>query len=194
MGNDLFHSTDFSQIFPIDIQNKAEKSFGIKHEAANDSFSNKPIKLSYKPTQLKRTFGTVGTNIAIEVPYKVKKDDSNSDLYEDHEELINPDFEKSDITESPNKNRKSSRSNLAHRFQCPYCDSQFTQKSSLKIHVNFNHEDLVESTDFSQILPIKNEILAYSADDKKPSTSRPIDLKRSFGTSDTIQTIEILSK
>ena len=195
MHNDLLQSTDFSQMLPFDIQNKAEESVGIKHEAVNDSFSNKPIKLIFKPTQLKRTIGTVGTNITIEVPYKMKKDDSNSEPdHEDHEELINPDFEKSENTESPNKNRKSSRSNLAHRFQCPYCDSQFTQKSSLKIHVNFNHEDLVESTDFSQILPISNEILASPAFDKKPSTSRPSNLKRSYGTNDTIQTPESPSK
>ena len=103
-------------------------------------------------------------------------DDSNAEPDEDHEELIDPDFEKSENTESQNKNRKSSRSNLTHRFHCPYCDSQFTQNSSLKIHVNFNHENLVESTDFSQILPNTNEILAYSAEDKKLPTSMPSNL------------------
>ena len=39
-----------------------------------------------------------------------------------------------------------------------------------------------------------NEILAYSAENKKPLTSRTIDLKRSFETIDTIHTIESLSK
>ena len=49
------------------------------------------------------------------------------------EELAYPDFEKLENTESPNKNRKSSRSNLEHWFQCPYCDSQLSSKSSMKM-------------------------------------------------------------
>ena len=188
MHNDMFHSTDFSQILPIDIQNKAEKSVGIKDEAVNDSFSNKPIKLIYKPSQLKRTIGTVGTNIAIEVPSKVKKDDSNSEPYEDHEELIDPDFEKLENTESPNRNRKSSRSNLEHRFQCPYCDSIFTQKSSLQSHVSLKHEDLFCSTDFSQLLPIDDiKNVAEENIEKKNESSdetfknKPIKLKKTLG-------------
>jgi len=188
MHNDMFHSTDFSQILPIDIQNKAEKSVGIKHEAVSDSFSNKSIKLIYKPSQLKRTIGTVGTNIAIEVPSKVKKDDSNSEPYEDHEELIDPDFEKLENTESPNRNRKSSRSNLEHRFQCPYCDSIFTQKSSLQSHVSLKHEDLFCSTDFSQLLPIDDiKNVAEENIEKKNESSdetfknKPIKLKKTLG-------------
>ena len=60
---------------------------------------------------------------------------------------------KTEISQSPIKKRKSTR-NSPHRFQCPYCNSQFTQKSSMKTHVNLKHEDQFESTEFSRILPI----------------------------------------
>lgn len=36
-------------------------------------------------------------------------------------------------------------------FQCPYCDSYFTQKSSVKTHVRLKHEGMLEVTDFSRI-------------------------------------------
>jgi uncharacterized C2H2 Zn-finger protein len=36
-------------------------------------------------------------------------------------------------------------------FQCPYCDSYFTQKSSVKTHVRLRHEGMLEVTDFSRI-------------------------------------------
>ena len=36
-------------------------------------------------------------------------------------------------------------------FQCPHCDSYFTQKSSVKTHVRLKHEGMLEVTDFSRI-------------------------------------------
>ena len=72
--------------------------------------------------------------------------------------ITNIQSKKTENTESPNKNRKSSRSNFTQRFQCPYCDFHFSQKGSLKIHVSEKHEDLFSNTDFSNIsiLPINN--------------------------------------
>ena len=36
-------------------------------------------------------------------------------------------------------------------FQCPYCNSHFTQKSNLKTHVRLKHKEMFEKTDFSKI-------------------------------------------
>jgi hypothetical protein len=74
------------------MQNTAEENVEMTQEPLKDSFSNKPIKLTYphfdknipisKPKKLKRTIGTVGTSIAIEIPSKKVKDDSNSNSAE----------------------------------------------------------------------------------------------------------------
>ena len=79
---------------------------------------------------------------------------------------------KAEISESPLKKRKSTR-NSPHRFQCPYCNSQFTQKSSMKTHVNLKHEDQFESTDFSRISPIDIENMT----EEKVETMNPEALK-----------------
>ena len=50
------------------------------------------------------------------------------------------------------------RQSIVLRFQCPYCDSKIGNKNNLKRHIEANHEEKFSTTDFSQILPIENDI------------------------------------
>ena len=42
-----------------------------------------------------------------------------------------------------------------HRYQCPYCENDFAQKTTLKKHVQSKHKESFATTDFTKIVGIK---------------------------------------
>ena len=63
-------------------------------------------------------------------------------------------MDKKDVKSQRNQENQNDQKNDINNltgFQCPYCDSYFTQKSSVKTHVRLKHEGMLEVTDFSQI-------------------------------------------
>ena len=76
------------------------------------------------------------------------------------EEFSTTDFSKilpmdnESLNQTPNNSEEQRRSinQIVQVFKCPYCDSKFGKKYTMKKHVQFKHQEEFPTTDFRKIL------------------------------------------
>ena len=138
------------------LENHIRKTHEEKADLNSDSNSSFDTE-SHEKEEAEKEVTVVNSNKKTCIPCE-KTYFSSRDLKRHEQSLVHlskiQSMDKKDVkyqSDQDNQNDQKKDINNVAGFQCPYCDSYFTQKSSVKTHVRLKHEGMLEVTDFSRI-------------------------------------------